>query len=63
MPLWFRAWHGKTGLRLVEKIKPPILSLRKTEVLPTAEDLRVLQEAVLPYGQKIDLKNACKAIK
>jgi hypothetical protein len=47
----------------VEKVKPLILSRRETEIVPTADNVWVLQEAVLAYGQETDLKNASKGIK
>jgi len=47
----------------VEKVKPLILSRRKTEVVPTADIVWVLQEAVIAYSKEMDLKNASKAIK
>ena len=56
---------GKLGggsLGFVEKVKPLILFRRKTEMVPTADDVWVLQEAVIPYGQKTGAKNASKAV-
>jgi len=47
----------------VEKVKPLFLSRRETEIVPTADNAWVLQEAVIAYGQETDLKNASKAIK
>ena len=46
----------------VEKVKPLILFRRKTEMVPTADDMWVLQEAVTPYGQKTGAKSASKAV-
>ena len=51
------------SLEFVEKVKPLILSRRETEIVATADNARVLQEAVIAYGQETDLKNASKAIK
>ena len=51
------------SLGFVEKVKPLILSRRETEIVPTADNVWVLQEAVITYGQETDLKNASKAIK
>jgi putative transposase len=51
------------GLGFVEKVKPLILSRRETEVVPTTDNVWVLQEAVIAYGQETDLKNVSKAIK
>jgi len=51
------------SLGFVEKVKPLILSRRETEIVPTADNAWVLQEAVIAYGQETDLKNASKAIK
>ena len=45
------------------KVKPLILSRRETEIVPTADNAWVLQEAVIAYGQETDLKNASKPIK
>jgi hypothetical protein len=47
----------------VEKVKPLILSRREREVVPTADNVWVVQEAVIAYSQETDLKNASKAIK
>ena len=47
----------------MEKVKPLVLSRRETEIVPTADNAWVLQEAVIAYGQETDLKNASKAIK
>ena len=47
----------------MEKLKPLILSRRETEIVPTADNVWVLQEEVITYGQETDLKNASKAIK
>jgi len=46
------------SLGFVEKVKPLILFRRKTEMVSTAGDVWVLQEAVIPYGQKTGVKNA-----
>jgi hypothetical protein len=51
------------SLGFVEKVKPLILSRRETEVVPTADNVWVLQEAVIAYGQETDVKNASKAMK
>ena len=51
------------SLGFVEKVKPLLLSRRETEIVPTADNVWVLQEAVITYGQETDLKNASKAIK
>jgi hypothetical protein len=52
------------SLGFVEKVKPLlILSRRETEVVPTTDNVWVLQEAVIAYGQETDLKNVSKAIK
>ena len=50
------------SLEFVEKVKPLILFRRKTEMVPTADDVWVLQEAVIPYGQKTGMKNAPRAV-
>jgi hypothetical protein len=34
----------------VEKVKPLILSRRETEIMPTADNVWGLQEAVIAYG-------------
>jgi len=47
----------------VETVKQLILSRRETEIVPTAGNAWVLQEAEIAYGQETDLKNASKAIK
>ena len=47
----------------MEKVKPLILSRRETEIMPTANNVWVLQEAVSAYGQETDLQNVSKAIK
>jgi len=46
----------------VVKVKPLILFRRKTEMVSTADDVWVLQEAVIPYGRKTGVKNASKAV-
>jgi hypothetical protein len=61
-PRWTESL-AEGSLGFVEKIKPLILSRRETEVVPTADNVWVLQEAVIAYGQETDLKNASKAIK
>ena len=61
-PYW-TASLAVVSLGFVEKVKPLILSRRETEVVPAADDVWVLQEAVIAYGQETDLKNASKAIK
>ena len=48
------------SLGFVEKVKPLILFRRKTEMVSTAGDVWVLQEAVIPYGQKTGVKNASR---
>jgi hypothetical protein len=46
----------------VEKVKPLILSLRETEIEGFADDnMWVLREAAITYGQKTGQKNAPKA--
>ena len=40
------------SLEFVEKVKPLTLFRRKTEIVPTADNVWALQEAVIPYGQK-----------
>jgi len=44
------------SLGFVEKVKPLILSWRETEIVPTADNVWVLQEAVIAYGQETDVK-------
>ena len=51
------------SLGFVEKVKPLILSRRDTEIVPTADNVWVLQEAVIAYGQETGVKNASKTIK
>ena len=46
---------GSAGF--VERIKPLLLSRKKTEVIQTAEGLTVLQESPVAYGQESDSKN------
>jgi len=50
------------SLGFVEKVKPLILFRRKTEMVPRADDMWVLQEAAIPYGQKRGVENASKAV-
>ena len=50
------------SLGFVEKVKPLILFRRKTEMVPTADDVSALKEAVIPYGQKAGVKKASKAV-
>ena len=50
---------GSQGI--VEKVKPLILSRRETEVVPAADNVWELQEAVIAYGQEMNLKNDSKA--
>ena len=50
------------SLGFVEKVEPLILLRRKTEMVSTADDVWVLQEVVIPYGQKTGVKNASKAV-
>ena len=50
------------SLGFVEKVKPLILFRRKTEMVPTADNVWALQEAVIAYGQKTDAKNPSKAV-
>jgi len=52
---------GSQGI--VEKVKPLILSRRETEVVPAADNVWELQEAVIAYGQEMNLKNDSKATK
>ena len=40
----------------VEKVKPLILFRRRTEMVPTADEVWVLEEAAIPYGQKSGVK-------
>ena len=49
------------SLGFVEKVKPLILLRRRTERVPTTDDTWVLQEAVVPYGQKTGVKKTSKA--
>jgi len=35
---------------------------RRTEMVPTADEVRVLQETVIPYGQKARVKEGSKAV-
>ena len=51
------------SLEFVEKVKPLILSRRETEVVPIAENVWALRDAVVAYGRETDLKNVPKAIK
>jgi len=51
------------SLGFVERVKPLILSRRETEIVPTADNVWVLQEAGIAYGQETDVKNASEAIK
>jgi REP-associated tyrosine transposase len=46
----------------VEKVKPLMLSRRETEIVETTTDVWVLHESEIPYGQKMGLKIAAKAI-
>ena len=46
---------GSAGF--VERIKPLLLSRRETEVIQTPDGLAILQELVVPYGQKTHSKN------
>jgi len=50
------------SLGFVERVKPLILFRRKTEMVSTADEVWVLEEAVMPYGQKTVVKNASKAV-
>ena len=50
------------SLGFVEKVKPLILFRRKSEMLPTADDVWALQESVIPYGQKTEVKNPYRAV-
>ncbi len=50
--------HG----RFMERVKPLILFRRRTETVPTADDTWVLQEAVIPYGQKAGVKKASMTV-
>ena len=50
------------SLGFVEKVKPLTLFRRKTEIVPTADNVWALQEAVIPYGQKTGAKNASEAV-
>ena len=45
------------------KAKPPIFFRRKTEMVPISQAVWVLQEAVIPYGQKTSVKKVSKAAK
>ena len=49
------------SLEFVERIKPLILFRRETEMVASTDDVWVLQEAVVPYGEKASVKNASKA--
>ena len=51
------------SLGFVEKVKPLILFRRKTEMVSTADNVWVLQEALIAYGHETDVKNASKAMK
>ena len=60
-PCWTESLAvGSQGF--VEKVKPQILFRRRTEMVPTADDTWVLQEAVIPYGQKAGVKKASKDV-
>ena len=50
------------SLGFVEKVKPLTLFRPKPEIVPTADNVWALQEAVIPYGQKRGAKNASKAV-
>ena len=50
------------SLGFVEKVKPLILFRRQTEMVPTADNVWALQEAVIAYGQKTGAKSASKAL-
>ena len=62
VPSW-TAGLAVGSLGFVEKVKPLILSGRKTEIVLTADDAWVLQEAMIAYGQETGVKNASKTIK
>jgi REP-associated tyrosine transposase len=49
---------GSAGF--VEKLRPLILSRRETEVVETGENIWVLKEAEIPYGQKAGPKSGAK---
>jgi putative transposase len=60
-PCWTESLAvGSQGF--VERVKPLILFRRRTEIVPTADDSWVLQEAETPYGQKSDVKKPSKAV-
>ena len=51
------------SLGLVEKVKPVILFRRKTEMVPTADNVwAALQEAAIAYDQKTGAKSPSKAL-
>jgi len=50
------------SLGFVEKVKPLIFFRRRTSIVPTADAVCVLQEAVIPYGQKTGVNKASKAV-
>jgi hypothetical protein len=51
------------SLGIVLKVKLLVLSRREIEIVPTDDNVWVLQEAVIAYGQETNLKNASKPIK
>ena len=48
------------GARILEKIKPLILSRRETEIEESDGGVWVLKEREIPYGQKTVSQNAAK---
>lgn len=46
----------------VEQIQPLILSRMEAEIVEADEDVWILKETPIPYGQKTGPKNGCKAL-
>ena len=55
-------WTERLVEGFVGKVKPLILLRRRPELVPAADAVWVLQEAVIPYGQKTGVKKASKAV-
>ena len=47
----------------VKRIQPLILTRRETAIVQSEENLWVLKEAPVPYGQETGLKNGRKPLK
>jgi len=44
-----------------EHMQQPFIVFRRKKMLPTADEVWLLQEAVIPYWQKARVKNAARA--